>query len=60
MMNLLYVGVPVALAIVASCIVMALGRRPRSVESDVADFARGLDALSPERGDERSRSSGRS
>lgn len=48
MINLLYVGLAVAVSVVVSLVMVVRNRRPRSLESGVDEFARELRALSPE------------
>ncbi|MHB1913151.1 MAG: hypothetical protein ACYCTI_14005 [Acidimicrobiales bacterium] len=48
MINLLYVGLAVAVTGLGSLIVVLRNRRPRSLQSGVEEFARELRALAPE------------
>ncbi|HVA42614.1 MAG TPA: hypothetical protein VNF50_03955 [Acidimicrobiales bacterium] len=48
MINLLYVGLAVAVTGLGSLIMVLRNRRPRSLQSGVEEFARELRALAPE------------
>ncbi|MGH9208161.1 MAG: hypothetical protein ACRD1G_16655 [Acidimicrobiales bacterium] len=50
MVNLLYAAVPIALALLISLLVLARGRRPKSMEHGMKEFSRELGALSPDTG----------
>jgi hypothetical protein len=52
--NLLYVGLAIAVSLVASLVVVLRNRRPRSLEAGVAEFSRELRALAPDAGPTRS------
>ena len=48
MTNLLYLVVPLLICVVVGLAVAMKGRRPRSVESGIEEFSRGLKALKPD------------
>jgi hypothetical protein len=48
LINLLYVGLALAVSALVSLIVVVRNRRPRSLQSGVEDFARELRALAPD------------
>ena len=52
MSNLLYLIIAVALSLIGSLILWLRTRQPRSLESGIQQFSKGLRALAPE-GDER-------
>ncbi|MGH9302251.1 MAG: hypothetical protein ACRD0I_01565 [Acidimicrobiales bacterium] len=47
MSALLYLVVPILLCAVVGVVVVAKGRRPRSMEAGIEDFSKGLRALKP-------------
>lgn len=49
MVNLLYLGVPLALLVLLALVFTLRGHRPRSMEGEVEEFSRGLRALAPPR-----------
>ena len=48
MINLLYLGLAVAVSLLASVVMVLRNRRPRSLESGVQEFSRELRALAPD------------
>ena len=58
MKNLLYLGIAVALSVIGTLILWLRSRQPRSMEAGMREFARGLRALAPERGDDGERRTG--
>ena len=58
MSNLLYLVIAVALSLVGSLILWLRTRQPRSLESGIQQFSKGLRALAPDAGDERERRTG--
>lgn len=48
MINLLYVGLALAVTLMVSLVVVLRNRRPRSLQSGVEEFARELRALAPD------------
>jgi hypothetical protein len=49
MSNLLYLGIAVVLSVIGVLVLWFRTRRPRSMNAHIAEFARELDALAPEK-----------
>ena len=60
MTNQLYLIIAVALSLIGSLILWLRTRQPRSLESGIQQFSKGLRALAPDSGDERERRPGQS
>lgn len=58
MSNLIYLVIAVVLSVVGSLVLWYRNRQPRSMDHGIRQFSKGLEALAPDRDQQRERRSG--
>lgn len=58
MSNLIYLVLAVVLSVIGSLILWYRNRQPRSMDHGIREFSKGLEALAPDRDQQRERRSG--